>query len=165
MIDIKLIRENRDLVKENIKKKFQDEKLSLVDEVYDLEILIARISFGNANGRDMLQLKNSLKPLPNIKNLLYKVNNQSINTIIDQMGDFTDIVELFENAISEDAPITIKEGGTQVVENIMQTLLIVSSALLGISSVTSIWKGNKTAIGKYADHKDEHIKEQSDEIE
>ena len=37
MIDIKLIRENRDLVKENIKKKFQDEKLSLVDEVYDLD--------------------------------------------------------------------------------------------------------------------------------
>ncbi|MBD9075126.1 serine--tRNA ligase [bacterium] len=38
MIDIKLIRENRDLVKENIKKKFQDEKLSLVDEVYDLDV-------------------------------------------------------------------------------------------------------------------------------
>ena len=38
MIDIKLIRENRDLVKENIKKKFQDEKLGLVDEVYDLDI-------------------------------------------------------------------------------------------------------------------------------
>ena len=38
MIDIKLIRENRDLVKENIRKKFQDEKLGLVDEVYDLDI-------------------------------------------------------------------------------------------------------------------------------
>ncbi|MBQ6282246.1 MAG: serine--tRNA ligase [Bacilli bacterium] len=37
MIDIKLIRENRDLVKENIKKKFQDEKLELVDEVYNLD--------------------------------------------------------------------------------------------------------------------------------
>ena len=37
MIDIKLIRENPDLVKENIKKKFQDEKLSLVDEVADLD--------------------------------------------------------------------------------------------------------------------------------
>ena len=35
MIDIKLIRENKDLVKENIKKKFQDEKLSLVDTVYE----------------------------------------------------------------------------------------------------------------------------------
>ena len=38
MIDIKLIRENKDLVKENIKKKLQDEKLPLVDEIYDLDI-------------------------------------------------------------------------------------------------------------------------------
>jgi seryl-tRNA synthetase len=40
MIDIKLIRENRDIVKENIKKKFQDEKLPLVDEVYELDIQV-----------------------------------------------------------------------------------------------------------------------------
>lgn len=38
MIDIKLVRENKELVKENIKKKFQDEKLPLVDEVFDLDI-------------------------------------------------------------------------------------------------------------------------------
>ncbi len=38
MIDIKLIREERDLVRENIKKKFQDEKLPLVDEIYDLDV-------------------------------------------------------------------------------------------------------------------------------
>ncbi len=38
MIDIKLIREERELVKENIKKKFQDEKLPLVDEIYELDI-------------------------------------------------------------------------------------------------------------------------------
>ena len=38
MIDINLIRENRELVKENIKKKFQDHKLPLVDEVYELDI-------------------------------------------------------------------------------------------------------------------------------
>ena len=38
MIDINLIRENKDLVKENIKKKFQDAKLPLVDEIYDLDV-------------------------------------------------------------------------------------------------------------------------------
>ena len=38
MIDIKLIRENREIVKENIKKKFQEHKLPLVDEVYNLDI-------------------------------------------------------------------------------------------------------------------------------
>ena len=40
MIDIKLIRENKDLVKENIKKKFQDQKLPLVDEVYEMDIKV-----------------------------------------------------------------------------------------------------------------------------
>ena len=40
MIDIKLIRENPEMVKENIKKKFQDEKLPLVDEVYDFDIKV-----------------------------------------------------------------------------------------------------------------------------
>ena len=40
MIDIKLIRENKELVKENIKKKFQDEKLPLVDEVYEFDIKV-----------------------------------------------------------------------------------------------------------------------------
>ena len=37
MIDIKLIRENKDLVKENIKKKFQDEKIKIVDEVFEMD--------------------------------------------------------------------------------------------------------------------------------
>ena len=40
MLDIKFIRENKELVKENIKKKFQDEKLPLVDEVIELDVKI-----------------------------------------------------------------------------------------------------------------------------
>ena len=43
MIDIKLIRENKELVKENIKKKFQDKKLPLVDEIYDMDIKYRKI--------------------------------------------------------------------------------------------------------------------------
>ena len=38
MISIDLIRNNKELVKENIKKKFQDQKLGLVDEVYEMDI-------------------------------------------------------------------------------------------------------------------------------
>ena len=51
MIDINLIRENRDLVKENIKKKFQDEKLVLVDEVYELDIKTRKIKLEGDNLR------------------------------------------------------------------------------------------------------------------
>ena len=43
MIDIKLIRENPEMVKENIKKKFQDKKLPLVDEVRELDIRVREV--------------------------------------------------------------------------------------------------------------------------
>lgn len=83
----------------------------MLDEVYDLERLIARISFGNANGRDLLQLKTSLKPLPALKDALSKLNNAHIDDIANKFSNFDDLVDLIEKAISEDAPITIKEGG------------------------------------------------------
>ena len=47
MIDIKLIRENKDLVKENIRKKFQDEKLVLVDEVFDMDKRVREVQTKN----------------------------------------------------------------------------------------------------------------------
>ena len=56
MIDIKLIRENKELVKENIKKKFQDEKLSIVDEIEKLDIEYRECK---KRGDDLRALKNS----------------------------------------------------------------------------------------------------------
>ena len=60
MIDIKLIRENKDLVKENIKKKFQDKKLPLVDEVYDLDI---KCREAKLKGDELRALKNEKSAL------------------------------------------------------------------------------------------------------
>ena len=57
MIDIKLIRENKDLVKENIKKKFQDEKLNLVDEVFNLD---QEYRDAKLNGDNLRSEKNKL---------------------------------------------------------------------------------------------------------
>ena len=57
MIDIKLIRENKDLVKENIKKKFQDEKLPLVDEIFELDEKARKIQ---AEGDNLKAEKNRL---------------------------------------------------------------------------------------------------------
>ena len=57
MIDIKLIRENRDLVKENIKKKFQDEKLAIVDEIYEMDI---NYRDAKVNGDTLRSEKNKL---------------------------------------------------------------------------------------------------------
>lgn len=43
--------------------------------------------------------------------------------------------------------LVIAEGGTSVVENLLQTAMVMAASLLGISSVTSIWKGNKVSMG------------------
>ena len=56
MIDIKLIRENKELVKENIRKKFQDQKLPLVDEIEKLDIEYRECK---KKGDDLRALKNS----------------------------------------------------------------------------------------------------------
>ena len=57
MIDIKLIRENRNLVKENIKKKFQDKKLPLVDEVYELDQKTRTLKLEGDNLRNQRKVK------------------------------------------------------------------------------------------------------------
>ena len=82
-----------------------------LDEVYDLERLIARISFGNANGRDLLQLKNSLKSVPCIKDILLDLENPFFDLLSSEMDPLTNICNLIENAILDDAPVSVKEGG------------------------------------------------------
>lgn len=82
-----------------------------LDEVYDLERLIARISFGNANGRDLLQLKASLKVVPHLKDILLNLENPNFDKMSQEMNSLDSICELIEKAISEDAPVSVKEGG------------------------------------------------------
>ena len=72
-------------------------------EVYDLERLCGRISLGSANGRDLIQLKNSLKVLPEINNILKQINFKEIE-------DVSDLYNLLENSLYETPPVTLKEG-------------------------------------------------------
>ncbi|MBE6151017.1 MAG: DNA mismatch repair protein MutS [Firmicutes bacterium] len=75
-----------------------------LDSVYDLERLSGRIAYGNLNARDLIQLKNSLKVLPNIHNILDEINySKNIETL-------DELYNLLEKSINEDAPLSIKEG-------------------------------------------------------
>lgn len=106
LIDINEINKRYDII-ENLLEEFilKEELKALLFEVYDLERLCGRIGYGNTNGRDLLQLKNSLKVLPNIKRILSNLNfYKSIETL-------EDLYTLLDNSIDEDAPLTIKEGG------------------------------------------------------
>ena len=83
---------------------YKEELRELLNNVYDLERLSGRIAYGNANGRDLIQLKNSLKTLPEIKKIL---ENIKYDKKIDSLDE---LYNLLENSIKEEAPLTIKEG-------------------------------------------------------
>ncbi|MDF2699572.1 MAG: mismatch repair protein MutS [Haloplasmataceae bacterium] len=78
--------------------------------VYDLERIVGRIAYDNANARDLLQLKRSLKEMPFIKEKVIYLNNVSQVAINVEFDTFSSLYELLENSINEDAPYTIKDG-------------------------------------------------------
>jgi DNA mismatch repair protein MutS len=79
--------------------------------VYDLERLAGRIAFGNVNARDLIQLKKSLKKIPEIKEILASFDNTFINQLADRLEYPSEIVDILETSIIDDPPISIKEGG------------------------------------------------------
>ncbi|KAB8138811.1 DNA mismatch repair protein MutS [Gracilibacillus oryzae] len=78
--------------------------------IYDLERLSGRVSFGNVNARDLLQLQNSLSKIPLIKQLLKEFNQQSLQDMADKLDPLEGLKKLLENSIKEDPPISITEG-------------------------------------------------------
>ena len=82
----------------------KEELRDLLFQVYDIERLTGRVAYGSANARDLIQLKNSLKVLPQIKKCLKDINfYYDIDTL-------EDLYELLEKSIYENPPLSIKEG-------------------------------------------------------
>ncbi len=79
-------------------------------QVYDFERLAGRVASGNANGKDLLALKNSIFVLPEIKDNLDYAESEMLQELSGEIHDLTHIYTLIENSIREDAPFTIKEG-------------------------------------------------------
>ena len=106
LVDKNEINKRYDIV-EKLETEFilKEELREYLYQVYDLERLSGRIGYGNTNGRDLLQLKNSLKVLPNIKSILDNLKYEKTIETLDEL------YELLQNSIDEDAPVTIKEGG------------------------------------------------------
>ena len=78
--------------------------------VYDMERLNSRMVLGNGNGRDMLALKHSLARLPAIKDLLLQCDVPRIKSIGEALDPLDDLRSLIEEAIHEEAPITLRDG-------------------------------------------------------
>ena len=79
--------------------------------VYDFERLTGRIASGNANGKDMIALKNSIGALPQIRSALDGAESALLTELKDSMADLREIYDHISSAITEDPPAVIKEGG------------------------------------------------------
>lgn len=82
----------------------RDDLTKELSNVYDLERLAGRVSYGNLNAKDLLQLKNSLKSFPRIKEILEQLNFDKKLETLDEL------YELLDKTILEDAPFTLHEG-------------------------------------------------------
>ena len=117
------------LIKEFILKSDLRDAL---DGVYDIERLTGRIALGSASARDLLQLKNSLKNLPIILEILKKINYYTLFEIP------YDLYDLLEKSINEDAPTTLKEGS-----------LIKEGYSIELDELKSIRKNGKDFIAQF----------------
>lgn len=82
-----------------------------LNPVYDLERLISRVTYQTANPRDLIAFKSSLAMLPYIKTLLDEFQGSLLKRIQEEMDVLEDICELIERSITEEPPISVRDGG------------------------------------------------------
>ena len=112
LVDVKEINERLDAVEE-LKENMilRGDIVETLNKVYDIERLSGRISYGNANARDLIALKNSLNKLPELKQELKQTKTPMLQKLFNELDELKDISELIEKSIIDDPPISIKEGG------------------------------------------------------
>ena len=89
----------RNNIKEHLKK------------IYDLERLAGRIACGNANGKDLIALKNSVFVLPDMKSELAACGDPLLEKLESGMDALAEVYGLIDRAIVDEPPFTVKEGG------------------------------------------------------
>ena len=83
----------------------------LLDEVLDLERLMTKIVYGTANARDLCAVANSTRILPELKKLLSECTSNELKSIYSELDTLEDICALIDASISQEAPLTVREGG------------------------------------------------------
>ncbi|MEF3310944.1 DNA mismatch repair protein MutS [Paenibacillus sp. GYB004] len=89
----------------------REELRQQLKEVYDLQRLVGRISYGSANVRDLLALKLSLMQVPAVRQLCISSGSATLRTLGETMDDCGDILQWIADAIAEEPPVSVREGG------------------------------------------------------
>ena len=105
----------------------RDEIREYLNPIYDLERLLSKVTYKTANPRDCISFRNSLEMLPAIKTILKSFSVQELKGIENNLDDLQDIYQLIHNAIEEDPPVSIREGG-MIKEGFDETVDMLRSA-------------------------------------
>ena len=89
----------------------REEIRELLSNVLDIERLVTRIVYGTANARDLRAVANTVKILPELKELLYACRSDELSAIYSELETLDDIYSKIDVAICENPPVSIREGG------------------------------------------------------
>src|SRR5690625_1551689 len=111
LMDRRLINERLQIV-DDLYSAFMERDMlrETLKSVYDLERLAGRISFGNVNARDLIQLKQSLQSIPQLKDILASFSSAHIQKLNEHIIYPESIASLLEKGIIDEPPISIREG-------------------------------------------------------
>ncbi len=112
LIDRKQIETRLDAVSELLENHITREELrEYLNAVYDLERLLGKVTYKSANPRDLLSFASSLSMIPPIRTLIKEFTCSELKNAYNDLDELRDICTLITDAIYEDSPVTIKEGG------------------------------------------------------
>ena len=112
LYDSTAINARLDAVEELIKSNLIRERIiELLSPMKDLERLSAKIAYNNVNPKECLSIRDTLALLPEIKNTLSIAKTPLLKTLHKNVNTLQDVCSLLQNAISDDAPTTLKDGG------------------------------------------------------
>ena len=89
----------------------RDEIREYLNPIYDLERLLSKVTYKTANPRDLIAFRNSLQMLPPIKTVLSAFQKEELTGIREQIDGLEDIYRLIDEAIIDEPPLSIREGG------------------------------------------------------
>lgn len=112
LLDRETIEQRYDKIGELLKDFFSRAALQeTLKSVYDLERLAGRVAYGTANGRDLLQLRNSLRQVPDIMVTLGDLDPAVFGDLLRRIDPVSDIEKLISTAIAEEPQISVTDGG------------------------------------------------------
>jgi len=112
LIDKEAIEARLDAIEElNNNMIMREEIREYLNPIYDLERLMGKVSYKTANPRDLIAFRASLEMLPHIRYLLDDASCKVLKQIHENLDPLQDIFQLIDQAIDEEPPITIREGG------------------------------------------------------